>query len=557
MKQVKVIGIIPKYPPHSQHNIFARILMPPVGIISVLTQIKDRADCMAIDENNYGGPVAAGMPDHSFLRPCDLALFYGGMSNSIPRLFQLARDYKASGAITVAGGSHVDAMAEEAITNGVDIVVHGEGEETMKEILNAIKEHALDFSMLKRIKGISFKDADGKIIRTGQREHITDLDLLADPDLTLIRFLRKRWSAIPINRGRGCNWNCEFCIVNKQYGKSKAKSVSNAMRQIITYSDLGYKNFFFTDDNFAQNPAEAIELCDMIAAYRRQFRKDIGFTVQVRNEVAENIKLVTAMKEAGVHTLAIGFESPINEELTAMKKGVTVERLVRRSRRLSQLFYIHGMFIFGYPAERHVGSLTLEERAQAYKRFFRQARIDTIQVLNAVPLPGSYLRTRLESQGRLLSSTGWDKYDGQFLCYDPTPDGYDPVELQEIPRRLMKEWYLGNTIIAYINYGNWANWAYLATIGFPIQFSAHYVKRLVSDMLEGRFSAVTFRKSLNSTWHQIKRSWRNTLIRTYGGQTVRRWMREYRKSRYHVTLEKLARKHARRHLSLQDQRKIQ
>ena len=32
-----------------------------------------------------------------------------------------------------------------------------------------------------------------------------DLNELADTDLTLVKFLKKRWSAIPINRGRGCN----------------------------------------------------------------------------------------------------------------------------------------------------------------------------------------------------------------------------------------------------------------------------------------------------------------------------------------------------------------
>jgi len=49
-------------------------------------------------------------------------------------------------------------------------------------------------------------------------------------------------------------------------------------------------------------------------------------------------------------TLAIGYESPINEELRAMRKGVTVEKLIARSKKLSNYFYLHGMFIFGYPA---------------------------------------------------------------------------------------------------------------------------------------------------------------------------------------------------------------
>ena len=65
-----------------------------------------------------------------------LALFYGGMSNSIPRVFTVARQYKGFGAVTIAGGSHVDALPQEALQSSIDIVVHGEGEETISELLD-------------------------------------------------------------------------------------------------------------------------------------------------------------------------------------------------------------------------------------------------------------------------------------------------------------------------------------------------------------------------------------------------------------------------------------
>ncbi len=183
----KIIGIIPQYPSHSRYNIYARISMPPVGIISVLTTLSKENQVFAVDENNYGGPLKDCMPDHSYLQresPADMALFYGGMSNSIPRLFELAKEYKRFGCITIAGGSHVDAEPEEALRSGIDIVVHGEGEETMKEILAA--------ESYSQVKGISFLE-DGKVVFTGKREPLKHLDILPDPDLTLIRYLKKKW----------------------------------------------------------------------------------------------------------------------------------------------------------------------------------------------------------------------------------------------------------------------------------------------------------------------------------------------------------------------------
>jgi radical SAM superfamily enzyme YgiQ (UPF0313 family) len=561
-KELTIIGIIPQYPRHSQNNIYAKVKMPSVGILAVMSQIIHHPRCKnvyAIDENNYGGPLTdQGAPDHSFLQarqPAHLALFYGGMSNAIPRLFAVARQYKGFGAITIAGGSHVDALPEEALQSGIDIVVHGEGEETITELLAVLATDndgvALNRPGLAAVSGISFLDETGAYVFTGRRQPICDLNDLADTDLTLIKFAKKRWSAIPINRGRGCNFSCEFCVVNKQYGKYKSASVDTALRQLIKYADLGYRNFFFTDDNFAQNPAEAIALCNAIGDYKRKFKKKIDMIVQVRTEAAEDDALIEAMRRAGVTTLAIGYESPMDEELRAMHKGVTVEKLIARSQKLSNYFYLHGMFIFGYPANKPGTCITIRERVYAFKTFIKQAKIDTIQLLNAVPLPGSELRARLKREGRLLplSMAGWDKYDGLFLCYDPRPDGLDPDDLQNTPKQLMERKYLGGFLSRKLNYGNWLNWVFLATIGFPIQFVVFYYRRFVHHIIERRqteclplrnrpLSAI-FTVPLATAWRDIKRKWRNLFIKTYAGAITKRWFKEYRDSQYINTLRQL------------------
>lgn len=564
-EKATIIGIIPQYPRHTQNNIFARIRMPSIGIISILSQISHEPgyDVYAIDENNYAGPRDFnGMPDHKFLQdrnPAKVAMLYGGMSNSIPRLFAAAKQYKKLGAITIAGGSHVDTLPKEALDSGVDIVVHGEGEETIKELLSAILEKGEIIEgykkKLRQIRGISFIDDDGTYIFTSKRDPIKELDKLEDTDLTLIKYLKKKWSAIPINRGRGCRYNCEFCIVNKLYGEFKSSCVEKALEQVIRYSDLGYKHFFFTDDNFCQNTGETIDLCKMVGDYKRRFRKKIRLIVQVRTEIADNDELIEAMRYAGVKMLCIGYESPINQELRAMKKGVTVEQLIARSRKLSRYFYLHGMFIFGYPTfkdSKFRSNLTLRQRAKAFLKFFRKAKIDTVQVLNAVPLPGSDLRTKLEAEGRLLpiETVGWDKYDGMFLCYDPTPEGLDAYELQNLARVLMKKKYLGNFVKRGLNYGNWMNWTYNATIGFPIQFSAFYVKSFIRNLIEKtRENKITgerlmprkniFYEPLVNAWMDIKRKWRNLAIITYGGRIVNRWYKEYGKSGYASKMKKM------------------
>ena len=558
-ERISVIGIIPQYPNHSRYNVYSRVKMPPVGIVSVFSQLDDFGfkRLYIIDENNYKGPRDfTGMPDHNFLQqrePAKIAMFYGGMSNSIPRMFSLAKQYKKFGAVTMTGGSHVDALPEEALKSGIDIVVHGEGEYTTQEILERIVENgeiSLDYNKLKDVKGISILDKNSKYLFTGERKPIKNLDELVDVDLDLVKFLEKRWTAIPVSRGRGCNFKCRFCSVNGLYGRYKASSPEKTLRQIIKYSEKGYRDFFITDDNFAYNIGKAVELCKMIGDYKKKSKKKIELTVQVRSEVGEKDKLIEAMRYAGVTTLAIGYESPINEELIAMKKEVTVEQYIERSKKLSEHFYLLGMFIFSYPTFKNSEyklSLTLEQKAKEYIKFFKKANIDIIQVLNAIPVPGTGLRDDLEAEGRIfpLDMVGWDKYDGLFLCYDPTPEGLDPYELQEIPRMLMKKWYLGNFINRNLNYKNWMTWVY-NTFGFPIQFGAFYTKRFAHNLVEKRREESIeerllprrniFYESLVNAWKDIGKKWGNLAVKTYGGGIARKWLKAYKESDY---LEKI------------------
>ena len=100
------------------------------------------------------------------------------------------------------------------------------------------------------------------------------------------------------------------------------------------------------------------------------------------------------MQEANIRCLAIGFESVIDEELRAMRKGLKSSQMLEMVKAYRERgFLIHGMFIFGYPMRDNLEfHMEAKERAAHFKNFIRKAKLDTVQVLLPVPLPGTTMR---------------------------------------------------------------------------------------------------------------------------------------------------------------------
>ena len=106
-------------------------------------------------------------------------------------------------------------------------------------------------------------------------------------------------------------------------------------------------------------------------------------------------------------------------------------------------FLVHGMFIFGYPLQEGANfKMPLKERIKRFKNFIRKAKIDTIQIMLPVPLPGTELRQRLQKQKRIYPTrdVGWEYYDGNFPLFEPD----EPItaeEMQNSTRKIMGMFY--------------------------------------------------------------------------------------------------------------------
>ncbi len=501
--------ISPAYP---ASNIYSRAasMMTSLGPVCIATAVGDVPgwDSELVDENNcLRAPMdASDKPDHAIIqqtRPADVVGLYGGLTSTIPRLFEVARMYKAMGVCTIAGGQHfADENIEVALRNGVDVVVIGEGEKTIIELLPCLEQGG----DLSKIRGIAFLDGE-KVVQTPERELMTEFDELPIPDFGVLRYGRMK--VYPVSGIRGCGMDCEFCTVK---GKPRFATAERLMEQFaVNFERRRAKYFFIVDDLFGQNRTETLRLCRMLRDYQRRTGFRFSITVQIRLDRARDSELLHAMREAGVNVLAIGFESPIAEELKAMRKCLKPEDMVALARLYHRAgFRMHGMFIFGYPAkEGEPFTMSAHDRVRHFRRFIRKARIDTVQVLLPVPLPGTEMTHRLRAENRIYSTqhVGLQYYDGNFPLFEPDAP-LTSETMQAAAHKIMGHVYKPHWMISI-------GWNLLSFPAIAFLFHKAHVAR--------------------QRWH---RRWIKSLYRMGGWLMMRRWAATFKRDGF---LKKLSR----------------
>jgi radical SAM superfamily enzyme YgiQ (UPF0313 family) len=509
-KRYRLRIVIPAYP---AFNIYSRIAkgttaLGPVCVASAAREM-EKWDVEVIDENNlrwYGPKSDSGRADHDFLqslRPADVIGLYGGLTSTIPRLYELARFYKGKGIITIAGGQHfVEDNIAEALNSCVDYVVIGEGEETIKELLQVMEgKQSVD-----KVKGIAYLD-NGKIIRTPEREPVTDFDKLPLPDFSLVRYANIK--LYPVGRIRGCGMGCEFCTVK---GKPRYASPERLLETIsLLLETRDARHFFIVDDLFGQQREEAIRFCNMLKSYQQRTGKRLDATVQIRLDKAKDAELLSAMRQAGISIVAIGFESPIEEELKAMNKRIKPEDMISLTKIFHKFgFLVHGMFIFGYPMREGVDfKMPARERVKHFKSFIKRAKLDTIQVLLAGPLPGTELTHRLQRQHRVYSiqDVGWEYYDGNFPLFEPD-EPMSAEEMQASIKQIMSGFY-----------------------------RFQYVFNIIANMFSFPF-LLFFLHDVRLGWRTWYRSWRNDLVRFGGWVLIKRWTSALKKDDFSQKIQR-------------------
>lgn len=304
----------------------------------------------------------------------------------------------------VVGGPHPTAFpVETAGEDSIDISVYGEGERTFWEIVEAFRNN----KPLNDVKGISYKDSNGKVKLNEPRPLIEDLDSLPFPARHLLPL--DIYFAPPTKRvsnkrnanmitSRGCPYECNFCMARIIWNKTvRLRSVKNVVDEIEEcVNKYNLAEFNFHDELFTLKKNRTIEICREIQ--RRKL--DIAWVCMVRVDYVWE-DLLWEMKKAGCRKIMFGFESGSQEILDIMKKRTTIKQAIDAVKIVKKVgIKTSGTFMFGNVGETEE---TIRQSIELAKRL----NTDTVAFFIASPYPGTEFYEIARKNGYLREGLKW------------------------------------------------------------------------------------------------------------------------------------------------------
>ncbi|MDD5440250.1 MAG: radical SAM protein, partial [Candidatus Omnitrophica bacterium] len=305
----------------------------------------------------------------------------------------------------VAGGIHASALPELVLeqTGAFDIVVIGEGENTMVELARAFQEG----TGYEGVAGIAYRK-QGIITRTAPRPFIQDVDSLPLPARDLIDIalffpnlfnIRKRRTAGMIT-SRGCPFKCYFCAshitMGAGYRPHSSGRVFDELSMLVR--DYGVQQVLFMDDTFTFDRKRLIDICERIL--RSALHVDWHCFARVSDVDKETLAL---MEKAGCSSIGFGVESGDEEVLKGIKKGITLGQ-VRQAFALSNLTRMRtqAFFVFG---SKHETNRTIDTTISLAKEL--KPHLAFFNILTPYPGTRAFDDIGIKDPGAI---TNWDDF---------------------------------------------------------------------------------------------------------------------------------------------------
>lgn len=329
---------------------------------------------------------------------------------------------ESSEAFVVLLGPGSTYFTKKCLVDDHVIIVRGEPEATVKELVDAMYHHR-DWS---NILGISYL-RDGEYHNNPFRPLISDLDSLPLPARHFLegkQYHNPKLKAGPYTTAvtsRNCPYQCIYCVPSsltfareiefrKQYGRKPTigfRSISSIAQEMEMLHNQGYKAIGFMDDNFIWNEERTSQICEIM----RRFGFVWGCQARV-DAITEPIARM--LGESGCRYVDLGIESFNDDILKFIKKGITSAQIYQAIALLKK---------YRVPVKLNVliGSSPLETKDTIRHTLREAKKLDVDQVMfNIVsPFPGTEFYKMCIEHGWLATAdyVPTDVQRESILCY--------------------------------------------------------------------------------------------------------------------------------------------
>lgn len=311
---------------------------------------------------------------------------------------RLAALAKEVGARVVAGGCFFGHVAPQVLATGlVDVVVHGEGEQTIVELIERLRSGRSED--LRSVQGISFR-LDEETVFTGPREPVANLDRLPFPAYDLLpvehygRGSRNHPNLAAIELSRGCSCACDFCVLWRQMGRFegsrptpylRTKSPERLMDEIrVLVKEFGRRYLGWVDPCFNAHPRVPGQLAERLLREGLQ----VGQSAWVRADYLLRDASSGALGkcvEAGLNEVYLGVERPDQAGLRMLNKDLQPDQVREAVRLLATKYpqvFVVGSIIYGLTGDT-------PETMRALYRLAHDLDLDMAFYIPLTPLPGT------------------------------------------------------------------------------------------------------------------------------------------------------------------------
>jgi anaerobic magnesium-protoporphyrin IX monomethyl ester cyclase len=410
--------------PYFAHTTAIMHLFPPTGLEYIAASMKDLVGKVTLLDLRYEKAYQDLATLNAFIRrEVDLVCVSIRWHTQFDRICDFVAQLPDEVPIVV-GGYEATLEVEQLFQRcpNIDMVVRGEGEEIIKQIVTGVP--------YEEIRGLSFR-RNGQIVHN-EHHVLPDLAHIAYPDRSLrrhdyywlqagCRLSRQTFDTVLTTRG--CPFKCKFCTFSlnplgqkREYTERPIESVIEELKSIT--ADI----VLFSDDNLFTNLKRSEQLCDLII---ESGIKKI-FVVQARVDIAKHPRILDKAQQAGFKIFLMGIESPHDRILAQLQKGIT-QQVIRDSMAVLTRydFLLHGYFIYGNIGET-------EEEMLYIAKFAQEIGLDTISFQKLRIEKFSPLKEVVETTpGYYYNRIGGPVYS----------DRYGPKELKRIRDRIRREFY--------------------------------------------------------------------------------------------------------------------